>query len=152
MRVEVSFMRFTHIAITLFSVSVLTCSPTPEPRTETAPSSGEILVGEYGSLTGSEATFGQETHNAIMIAIDEVNAAGGVNGRKIRVLTEDTQSKPEEAATAVTKLITKNRVVAGLGEVASSSSLAAGPIFQANQVPMITPSSTNPAVTQVGNY
>jgi branched-chain amino acid transport system substrate-binding protein len=143
------FMRGLKILL-LFSVFLAGCGRAPEGSGRAT--SGEIIVGEYGSLTGSEATFGQETHNAIMIAIDEVNAAGGVNGRKVRVITEDTQSKPEEAATAVTKLITKHNIVAGLGEVASSSSLAAAPIFQAHRIPMITPSSTNPAVTQVGDF
>lgn len=112
----------------------------------------EILVGEYGSMTGPEATFGQSTHNGIMLALDEINGAGGVKGRKIKVITEDDQSKQEEAANAVTKLISQNGVVAVLGEVASSNSLAAAPICQANKVPMITPSSTNPEVTKKGDY
>ena len=128
------------------------------PKTESASGNGggteqgEIVVGEYGSLTGSEATFGQSTHNAIMLAVDEINSAGGVNNRKIRVITEDDQSKAEEAANAVTKLISQNNVVAVIGEVASSNSLAAAPICQSNKVPMITPSSTNERVTQVGDY
>ena len=112
----------------------------------------EILIGEYGSLTGTTATFGQSTNNAIQMAYDEINAAGGLLGKKVRVAVEDDQSKPEEAATAVTKLINQNHVVAMLGEVSSSRSLAAAPICQANGVPMISPSSTNPRVTQVGNY
>jgi len=103
-------------------------------------------------MTGPEATFGQSTHNGIMLALDEINGAGGVKGRKIKVITEDDQSKQEEAANAVTKLISQNGVVAVLGEVASSSSLAAAPICQANKIPMITPSSTNAAVTQKGDY
>ena len=140
-------MRRLNLIVAFVSVLLAGCPPP-----ETNPAGGEILVGEYGSLTGTEATFGQETHNAIMIAMDEVNAAGGVNGRKIRVITEDTQSKAEEAATAVTKLITQNAVVAILGEVASSSSIAAAPVCQNNKVPMISPSSTNPAVTEKGDY
>ncbi|HLN81447.1 MAG TPA: ABC transporter substrate-binding protein [Thermoanaerobaculia bacterium] len=112
----------------------------------------EILVGEYGSLTGTTATFGQSTNNAIQMAFEQINAAGGVLGKKVRVVVEDDQSKPEEAATAVTKLINQNHVVAMLGEVSSSRSLAAAPICQANGVPMISPSSTNPRVTQVGDY
>ena len=107
----------------------------------------EILVGEYGSLTGTTATFGQSTHNGVKMAVDEINAAGGVLGKKLKLYVEDDQGKPEEAATAVTKLITQNHVVAMLGEVASSRSLAAAPIAQAAQIPMITPSSTNPRVT-----
>jgi branched-chain amino acid transport system substrate-binding protein len=70
----------------------------------------------------------------------------------VRVIVEDDQSRPEEAQSVVTKLITSDRVVAVLGEVASSNSLAAAPVAQANQIPMISPSSTNPAVTEVGDY
>jgi branched-chain amino acid transport system substrate-binding protein len=149
---ERTFMRKVNIFIALVSMAFMACPPRPESGAAARAGTEEILVGEYGSLTGSEATFGQETHNAIMIAINEINAAGGVNGRKIRVLTEDTQSRPEEAANAVTKLITQHDVVAMLGEVASSSSIAGGTICQANKVPMITPSSTNPGVTQKGDY
>lgn len=129
------------------------------PKSETAgggggngSTGGDILVGEYGSLTGAQATFGQSTHNGIMMAADEINSAGGVNGRKIKVITEDDQSKSEEAANAVQKLISQNQVVAVLGEVASSCSIAAAPICQGAKVPMITPSSTNPQVTKAGDY
>jgi branched-chain amino acid transport system substrate-binding protein len=115
-------------------------------------SGGEILIGEYGSLTGGIATFGISTRDGSQMALDEVNGAGGVLGQKIKLLVEDDQSKPEEASTVVTKLINQNHVVAMLGHVASSHSLAAAPICQANKVPMITPSSTNPRITQVGNY
>jgi branched-chain amino acid transport system substrate-binding protein len=137
----------------LLSVVLFGCPPkTTETASGTGGTEGEIVIGEYGSLTGAEATFGVSTHNGIMLALDEINGAGGVNGRKIRVITEDDQSKAEEAANAVTKLINQNRVVAIIGEVASSNSLAAAPICQANRVPMITPSSTNPKVTEVGDY
>jgi branched-chain amino acid transport system substrate-binding protein len=112
----------------------------------------EIVVGEYGSLTGTTATFGQSTHNGITQAFDEINAAGGLLGKKVKVLVEDDRSQPEEATTAVTKLINQSHVVAMLGEVSSSRSLAAAPICQSNKVPMVSPSSTNPRVTQVGDY
>jgi branched-chain amino acid transport system substrate-binding protein len=112
----------------------------------------EIRIGEYGSLTGDKATFGQSTYRGIDMAIVEANAAGGIAGLPLRVITEDDQGKPEEAATAVNKLLTQDQVVAILGEVASSNSLAGAPICQDNKVPMITPSSTNPAVTAVGDY
>jgi branched-chain amino acid transport system substrate-binding protein len=140
--------------LAILSLVLVGCPPKTESTgTSSADAGGgEILVGEYGSMTGGQATFGQSTHNAIMLAIDEVNSAGGINGRKIRVLTEDDQSKAEEAANAVTKLISQNNVVAVLGEVASSSSIAAAPICQSNKVPMITPSSTNPTVTEKGDY
>src|SRR6266481_4780095 len=143
------------LTITL-AVALVGCPPKTETAAggggNTAASGGDILIGEYGSLTGAQATFGQSTHNAIMMAIDEINANGGVNGRKIKVLTEDDQSKQEEAANAVTKLISQNGVLAVLGEVASSCSLAAAPICQSNKVPMITPSSTNPERKKKGDY
>ena len=112
----------------------------------------EIVIGEYGSLTGGIATFGISTKNGSTMAFDEINNAGGVLGKKIKLLVEDDQSKPEEAGTVVTKLINQNHVVAMLGQVASSHSLAAAPICQANHVPMVSPSSTNPRVTQMGDY
>ena len=94
----------------------------------------------YGSLTGDGASFGQSSREGTELAVDEINAAGGVlGGRKFRLLVEDDQSKPEEASSAVTKLITQDKVVAVLGEVASRRSLAAAPICQQYQIPMITP-------------
>ncbi len=117
-----------------------------------AADTGPIIIGEVGSMTGSEATFGTSTHNGIMLAVKEVNAAGGIKGRKVEILSLDDQGKPDEAATAATKLITQNKIQALLGEVASSRSLAMAPIAQKYKVPMISPSSTNPKVTEVGDY
>jgi len=114
--------------------------------------SAEIVIGEYGSLTGTTATFGISTRNGIEMAVDDVNEAGGILGKKVRILVEDDQGKPEEAQTVVTKLISKDQVIAVLGEVASSRSLAAAPVAQQNGIPMITPSSTNPRVTETGDY
>jgi branched-chain amino acid transport system substrate-binding protein len=111
-----------------------------------------ILIGEVGSLTGSEAAFGISTRNGIDIAIDEANEAGGVKGKKLAVRVYDDQSKPEEAGSAVTRLITQDKVKLILGEVASSNSLAMAPKAQEAKVPMISPSSTNESVTQVGDY
>jgi branched-chain amino acid transport system substrate-binding protein len=112
----------------------------------------EILVGEFGSLTGSEATFGVSTNKGIKLAFDEINAAGGINGKKVKLITLDDQGKAEEAAQAVTRLITQDKVAAIIGEVASTRSLAAAPIAQQYKVPMISPSSTNPKVTEIGDY
>jgi branched-chain amino acid transport system substrate-binding protein len=114
--------------------------------------SSEILVGEFGSLTGTTATFGISTRNGIDMAIDEVNKSGGLLGKNVRVIVEDDQGKPEEAQTVVTKLITRDQVIAVLGEVASSRTMAAAPVAQQNRIPMISPSSTNPKVTEIGDY
>lgn len=111
-----------------------------------------IKIGEYASITGKEASLGQSSHQGTVLAVETINAAGGVLGKKLQLITEDTQSKPGESGTAVRKLISRDKVVAILGEVASSRSLEGAPICQNAKVPMITPASTNPKVTEVGNY
>jgi len=120
--------------------------------TKKAENTNEIVVGEYGSFSGSEATFGQSTSEGVKLAFAEKNKLGGVKGKQLRLISLDNQGKPEEARAAVQRLVTQDRVVAVLGEVASSRSLAAAPVAQQYQVPMITPSSTNPKVTEVGDY
>jgi branched-chain amino acid transport system substrate-binding protein len=112
----------------------------------------EIIVGEVGSMTGSEATFGTSTHQGIELALKEINSKGGIKGKNLRLVSLDDQGKADEAATAITRLITQDKVVAVLGEVASSRSLAMAGIAQPRKVPMISPSSTNPKVTQQGDY
>ncbi len=111
-----------------------------------------IKVGEFASLTGKEAAFGQSSHKGTLLAVEEINAAGGVLGRKIQLITEDNQSKAGESATIAKKLISRDKVVALIGEVASMRSLEAAPIAQQSRIPMISPSSTNPKVTEIGNY
>jgi branched-chain amino acid transport system substrate-binding protein len=112
----------------------------------------EIVVGEIVSLTGDKAGFGNELHNATAMAIDEVNAAGGVLGKKVKLVSEDTQSKPGEPAAAVRKLISRDKVVAVMGEYTSSLTLEAAPICQSEKIPLISPGATNPKVTAVGDY
>jgi branched-chain amino acid transport system substrate-binding protein len=115
-------------------------------------SGDKISIGEFASLTGSEAVFGQSSHKGTELAISEINAHGGVLGKQIELITEDNASKAGESATIVKKFITRDHVVAVLGEVASGRSLEAAPICQANQTPMVSPSSTNPKVTETGDY
>jgi branched-chain amino acid transport system substrate-binding protein len=117
----------------------------------TAPSGGVIKIGEYGSMTGSEATFGISTDNGVKLAVKERNAAGGVKGRQIQLIAYDDQGKSQEVVTAVTRLIQQDKVVALIGEVASSLSIAGGQQAQRAGVPMISPSSTNAKVTQIGD-
>lgn len=111
-----------------------------------------IKIGEYASLSGTEATFGISMDNGIKLAFDETNNAGGVLGKKLELIVEDNQSKPLETQTVVQKLINRDKVIAVLGEVASSRSKAAAPICQQNKIPMVTPASTNPEVTAIGDY
>jgi branched-chain amino acid transport system substrate-binding protein len=113
---------------------------------------GPIKIGVYGDLTGQTSSFGQSTRNGAQMAADEINANGGVNGRQVQLIHEDDQGEPGKAATVVAKLINQDQVRALIGEVASSNSIAAAPNAQKAKVPMISPSSTNPKVTQIGDY
>ena len=75
----------------------------------------QIKVGEFASLTGGSASFGQSSHNGTALAVDEINAAGGVLGKKIDLITEDDRSEAGEPATIVRKLISQDNVIAVLG-------------------------------------
>ena len=83
----------------------------PAPAAAKPAADEVIVIGEVGSVTGSEAAFGISTSHGIEMAVDEANAAGGVKGKKLKVVLYDDQSKPEEAASAaVTRLITQDKV------------------------------------------
>ena len=111
-----------------------------------------IPVGQFASLTGAQATFGQSADKGVQLALEEINGSGGVLGQPLRIITKDNQSKPGETSTAVRELITRNKVVALIGEVASGRSLEAAPIAQRSGIPMISPASTNEKVTETGDH
>lgn len=137
----------------LFSICCsFACVQKGGPTNGTNSGGDTIRVGVYGDTTGATSSFGVSTKNGIELAFEEINAAGGVNGKKLEMVFEDDQGSPEKAKTVMSKLINQDKVVAVLGEVASSNSLAAAPVAQEAKIPMITPSSTNPKVTEVGDY
>src|SRR5687767_4147642 len=123
-----------------------------QPPSGTGGGGDKVRVGVFMSLTGDTANFGISSVNGIQMAKDEVNAAGGINGKQIELLVQDDRSDASEAATIVTKFVTQDAVHAILGEVASSRSIAAAPIAQNAKIPMLTPSSTNPEVTKKGDF
>ena len=112
----------------------------------------EIKIGGVGPVTGEAATFGASTHNGMDMALAEWNAKGGVNGKQIKMSFADDKGDPAEAATVFTKLIEQDKSVAIVGTVMSKCSLAGAPICQNAKIPMISTSSTNPKVTDVGDY
>jgi len=92
-----------------------------------------IKIGEFGSLTGGNASFGISQNNGVQMALEEVNNSGGVLGKKIELTLEDNQTKQGQTTTIVKKLISEDHVVALIGEVASSKTLEAAPIAQARK-------------------
>jgi branched-chain amino acid transport system substrate-binding protein len=112
----------------------------------------QITIGAYGAETGPQATFGSSMQMGMNMAIDEANAAGGINGVKVAGLMYDDESKADQARTVVSKLVDEDNVTAILGEVTSTNTLAAAPVCQTNKVPMVSPAATNPKVTMIGDY
>jgi branched-chain amino acid transport system substrate-binding protein len=127
-------------------------SPEGQTKPGAVPAVTEWRVGAYFSLSGPETQFGIDTKEGIDLAIDEVNKAGGVKNKPVKVLFEDDKSNPQEATNKVLQLIDRDKVVAILGEVASSRSKAGGIVANKKKIPMISPSSTNPDVTKVGPF
>lgn len=149
---EVDMKNFL-LAITLIFSVVLSQACVQKGGEATDADAGDnIKVGVYVDLSGATSSFGKSTKNGIELATEEINNNGGVNGKKLQLVIEDDQGRPEQAKTVVSKLINQDKVQVVLGEVASTNSLAAAPVAQEAKIPMITPSSTNPKVTQIGDY
>ena len=123
-----------------------------QDQTTAGPDRTTIKIGYYGDLSGQTFNFGESAKNGVLMAADEINRAGGINGRKLDVVIEDDQGSPERAATLASKLITRDKVVAVIAGGASGNSLAAAPRAQALKIPFVSPSSTDPAVTRTGDY
>ena len=119
---------------------------------EKSPESQGIQLGFFGALTGPTATFAQSGKKGAELAVEEINARGGVLGKPLVLLSEDDRGEASEAASAVSKLVTRDHVVALVGEQASSRTLAAAPIAQSYGVPLISPTSSNVEVTKKGDY
>jgi branched-chain amino acid transport system substrate-binding protein len=136
---------------TVLLVGVIAVGGCKKQESSQAPAT-EIVIGEYGSLTGRTAVFGQGTDKGIQLAIDQINAAGGVLGKPVQIIAMDDQGDQDEAVTVVKTLIDRDNATAILGEVASKLSLAGGGVCEQEHVPMISPSSTNPDVTKDKQY
>lgn len=122
-------------------------SPSPTPDDSPA-----IEIGFIAPMSGAQGSFGNDAIHGATLAVEEINAAGGVLGQRVRLVARDTQSRPDETTIVVEELL-KNPTVFGLvGEVASDRSLVAAPLAQQRGMPMITPASTNDAVTETGNF
>ncbi len=146
------FFLKTLLVILLLVIFVSCEKKSSDPGANQPTSSDKIKIGIYYPLTGDIATFGQFGKKGVEMAVTEINASGGLLGRQVEAIYEDTRGQQQDSTIAVQKLINKDKVVAVLGESASTNSLAGGAVCQENKIPMITPSSTNPTVTEIGDY
>jgi len=117
-----------------------------------SPDRSLIKIGYFGDLSGPTFNFGQSAINGVLMAASEINQAGGIGGRRLDVVIEDDKGSPEEAARLTAKLIDQDKVAAIIAGGTSGNSRAAAPKAQASHIPLISPSSTDPAVTQTGDY
>jgi branched-chain amino acid transport system substrate-binding protein len=113
---------------------------------------GPIKIGFIGPLTGDAATIGEGMKVAIEIARDEVNSAGGINGRQVEVIFEDGQCNPQAAANAGNKLINIDKVPVIIGGACSSETLAVAPLAESAKVLLFSAASTNPKIADAGDY
>jgi branched-chain amino acid transport system substrate-binding protein len=102
----------------------------------------EVKIGINYELTGDVASYGEASVNGIMMAFDEINAAGGVNGMQIVPVQVDNKSDPAEATSLATRLMTQEKVVACLGPATSGDFMATIPVAMGNEVPIISASAT----------
>jgi branched-chain amino acid transport system substrate-binding protein len=106
-----------------------------------------IRIGYIATLTGEGSTWGQHERDGALMAVKEINAAGGLLGRPVELIVYDVRGRPEDAVNAVRRLIQENRVVAIGGSNWSSIQLAISPIVNEAQIPVMGTATTNPAVT-----
>lgn len=113
---------------------------------------GRLRIGAVMSLTGDTARYGISAMNGMQMAVEDANGRGGVRGKRVELIVQDTRSDAGETATVVRRLVRERRVHALLGEIVSSRSLTVAEVAQAERVPVLTPSSTSPEVTTRGDY
>jgi len=114
--------------------------------------SDSISIGFIGPLSGSVAVYGVECKNGIDLAVSEINAAGGINGKKVVLIAEDDEGNPDKTVNAFKKLTTKDGVKLIIGSLTSGCTLAITTLSQASKVVQIAPAATAPAITDAGNY
>ena len=118
-----------------------------EKKDSAAANADKYVIGASFELTGNVANYGKSTLSGLKLAVDQVNKAGGVNGKQLVVVESDNKSEPAESGNSVTKLITQDKVVAAVGPATSGCVFAATPVVTSNKVPLIAPCATAPAIT-----
>ena len=114
--------------------------------------SDTIAIGGIFPLSGDVAVYGVECKKGIDLAIDEINEAGGVNGKKLVLIGEDDEGKPDKSVNAFKKLTTKDKVKFIIGSLTSGCVQAVTTLAQAGRVIQIAPAATSPAITEAGDY
>lgn len=135
--IEVLFVLFALLVLLLPS-----CSKPPD----------EFKIGSILVLSGDGAEYGKEAQRGIDLSVDEINARGGINGKRIKIVYEDDGGNATQAVSAFQKLITTDKVPVVIGSMYSSNSLAIAPIAEQNKVVLFSPATSSPKLTTAGDY
>lgn len=135
-------------AVIVIVLAAFACACLDKQPTE----SEEIKIGAIFPLTGEGAKYGEDAKLGIDLAVEEINAAGGIKGKKIQVVYEDSQAAPSQGVAAIQKLITVDKVPVIIGAMASSVTLAIAPIAEENKVVLLSPASSAATITEAGDY
>ena len=111
-----------------------------------------ILAGVSGPLTGPNAQYGAQWKRGFDHALDEINGAGGVNGRPVAYVFEDSQADPRQSVTIAQKFVSDPRIIMELGDFASPASMAASPIYQRAKLTQFGFTNSHPDFTKGGDY
>src|SRR5260221_3242738 len=131
-----------HLPLFTFPLSLLFAQPV----------SAQIKIGAVSCISGPLSAFGVSSIRGARMAIEEVNAKGGVLGQQVNLVVDDNSSKAGETARITRKFLSQDHVVAILGDLTSSSTMEAAPLAQEAHVPLLTPTATAISVTKVGDY
>lgn len=116
----------------------------------TAAESDVIKIGAVVPVTGDVPALGESAKNGYQLAVDTINASGGILGKQVQIIFEDDENQPSKAPTVAQKLINQDKVVGIVGATNSKCSIPMGPICTQNKIPMVSPTSTNTRVTTEG--
>ncbi|MFA6132840.1 MAG: penicillin-binding protein activator [Phycisphaerae bacterium] len=136
------------VAIGLVAVVVVVLIVMNRPRGNPQ----EITIGAILPLTGQGAAYGEAAKRGMDLAVQQVNSEGGIDGRTLRIVYEDSQGEPKSGVAAFQKLITVDRVPAVLGDLLSSVTLSIAPIANRREVVLLSPASSSPKLTDAGQY
>lgn len=139
--------KFTSVCLVAALSTALLAGCGGEKKDSAAANADKYVIGASFELTGNVANYGKSTLSGLKLAVDQVNKAGGVNGKQLVVVESDNKSEPAESGNSVTKLITQDKVVAVVGPATSGCVFAATPVVTSNKVPLIAPCATAPAIT-----
>ncbi len=142
-----TWKKFTSVALATVVFASLVAGCGGGEKKKEAANSNEIVVGASFELTGNVANYGKSTLSGLKMAFEEINKAGGIDGKKLRIVESDNKSEPSEAGNAVTKLVTQDKVVAVVGPATSGCVAASTPITTSNKIPLIAPCATAPSIT-----